>query len=203
MNVGCVHTHDIIMIAIMQITVCEMEEKQEGVWRQMRRGASIEIQAKRCNVYQTIAQRAAKKLGMTLHPLDTLALFKACGGAGILQQDITLKGARKTWTVGNYLQLLKKNPSTVKVGVGIVHHRGSFESSASPSVNQVKRLEALKYGRRIIIMVVCMKSADEVIINSTREDLDLEVGAAGPSAAGPSSGLPASQGTHNIMHSFA
>ena len=78
MNVGCFHTHDIIMIAIMQITVCEMEEKQEGVWRQMRRGASIEIQAKRCDVYQTIAQRAAKKLGMTLHPLDTLALFKAC-----------------------------------------------------------------------------------------------------------------------------
>ena len=166
MNVGCVHTHDIIMIAIMQITVCEMEEKQEGVWRQMRRGASIEIQAKRCDVYQTIAQRAAKKLGMTLHPLDTLALFKACGGARILHQDITLKGARKTWTLGNYLQLMKKNPSTVKVGVGIVHHRGSFESSASPSVNQVKRLEALKYGRRIIIMVVCMKSADEVIINS-------------------------------------
>ena len=43
------------------------------------------------------------------------------GGAVIQNEDITIHGEQRDWTLGNYLALLKKSPSAVKIGVGYIH----------------------------------------------------------------------------------
>ena len=36
----------------------------------------------------------------------------------MLDESVTVKGKLKPWTLGNYLLLMKKSPSNVKLGVG-------------------------------------------------------------------------------------
>ena len=56
-------------------------------------------------------------------------LFKM-NGARILNEDIEVSGKIRHWTVGNYLQLLKKAPSNVKLGVGKILEDTSSDSSS-------------------------------------------------------------------------
>ena len=67
--------------------------------------------------YTNFIKKAAKKCRMNGKKDTYISLFKV-NGARILDEPITLKGKAKRWTLGNYLLLLKKAPSNVKLGIG-------------------------------------------------------------------------------------
>lgn len=60
-------------------------------------------------------------------PGTDLSLFKI-NGTRVVNKSVTVKGNKKPWTIGNYLLLMKKSPSAVKIGVGYV-----FQSKLSSS----------------------------------------------------------------------
>ena len=49
----------------------------------------------------------------------TLSLFKL-NGARILDEEITVGGKTKPWTMDNYILLMKKSPNNIKLGVGCI-----------------------------------------------------------------------------------
>ena len=76
-----------------------------------------QIEACKGDKYVTFAKRASIKCRLNHQEGKELALFKL-NGARILDEDVTIKGRLKPWTLGNYLLLMKKSPSSVKLGVG-------------------------------------------------------------------------------------
>lgn len=79
-------------------------------------------------------KRAAKKCGLNDIMNKELSLFKL-NGARVLDNEITISGRQRSWTLGNYLQLLKKSPSAVKMGVGHVMTSDCGISSTSDKVH--------------------------------------------------------------------
>ena len=77
----------------------------------------VEIQAKKTDDYCTFVRKAAKKCRLVEQEGQVLSLFKL-NGARVLNENVTIKGKLKPWTLGNYLLLMKKSPSNVKLGVG-------------------------------------------------------------------------------------
>ena len=77
------------------------------------------MEASREDDYLTLAQKAALKCEMPCRRGKLLSLFKS-NGARILNEDITIKGKKKPWSLGRYLQLLKKAPHNTKIGIGYV-----------------------------------------------------------------------------------
>lgn len=102
-----------------------MESK--GKFRRKQLSA-VEIEVARSLGYTQFAERAAAELHMKSPNGSnaTLALFK-CNGARIMSTPLTLQGQKKEWSLSNYLQLLKKNPSTVTIGVGFMEDSSSEE----------------------------------------------------------------------------
>ena len=71
-----------------------------------------------------------------------LSLFKM-NGARLLDENVTVKGNQKPWTLGNYLLLMRKSPSNVKLGVGYFsplpeNVTGSSSSSSSDSLSEAE-----------------------------------------------------------------
>lgn len=88
----------------------------------------VEVEAHKSDSYSKFVKRAASKCKLSTHKKDKeLSLFKV-NGARVLDSDITVKGKPRPWTLGNYLGLLKKSPSSVKLGVGYVESRSSSNS---------------------------------------------------------------------------
>ena len=93
-----------------------MKESRPGVFVRSK-SPFIEIEACKGDKYVTFAKRASIKCRLNHQEGKELALFKL-NGARILDEDVTIKGRLKPWTLGNYLLLMKKSPSSVKLGVG-------------------------------------------------------------------------------------
>ena len=130
-------------VPFLQISVCEMIETRSG-FRQKSKSTVLEMnQAKRSDDYATFAVKAASALSLEIPPKSVLRIFKVSGGAVIQNEDITIHGEQRNWTLGNYLALLKKSPSAVKIGVGYIHDEtqsdsGREGSSSHKSVSTVR-----------------------------------------------------------------
>lgn len=108
-----------------------MHESRQGVYSKSR-SPYIEMSVKRSDCYKTVARRAAKKCHLAYHGSESLSLFKL-NGARILNEDVIIGGKTKPWTMGNYILLMKKSPSNIKLGVGRVMHDSSESESAGNS----------------------------------------------------------------------
>lgn len=93
----------------------------------------LEIEARRSDNYAAFAGRAARKCDIKSDKNMELSLFKL-NGARVLDSEVTIKGKQKPWTLGNYLLLMKKAPSAVKMGVGHVIVPDNSVSSSSEKV---------------------------------------------------------------------
>ncbi len=101
-----------------------MSETKCGTFRQKKNSVVVEMnQARRNDDYATFAVKAASALHLREEPCSQLRLFKVSGGAVIQNEPIPMKEMRNRWTIGNYLKLLKKSPSSVKIGVAYVIHK--------------------------------------------------------------------------------
>ena len=78
----------------------------------------MEIEANRSASYENFTALAAKKLNLLSMGYKHM-LFK-CNGARILDEPLTIREKKREWTLSTYLQLLKKNPNTVVIGVGSI-----------------------------------------------------------------------------------
>jgi len=95
-----------------------MVEGKQGTVSRVKSGSLIEINAYRGDSYSVIARKAAKKCQLTQVAGNlSLALFKL-NGALILDEEVTINGKTRPWTLGNYLLLMKKSPANIKLGVG-------------------------------------------------------------------------------------
>lgn len=108
-----------------------MKESRPGVFVRSK-SPYVEIDACKSNKYVTFAKRASIKCRLNRQEGKELALFKL-NGARILDEDVTIKGRLKHWTLGNYLLLMKKSPSSVKLGVGYFTSPSTEISSLSDS----------------------------------------------------------------------
>ena len=102
---------------LLQIAVCEMELSKRGIFTRSK--SFVEVDAYKRDSYETIAKRAAKKCQLSYTKGKILSLFKI-NGARILNEAITLNGKLKPWTMGCYMQLLKKSAGNIKLGVGYI-----------------------------------------------------------------------------------
>ena len=88
-----------------------MRESRAGAFVKGR-SPLIEIKAKRTDSYDKFANRITKALQLPCQEGKSLALFKT-NGARILN-------SHKPWSLGNYLLMLKKGASNIKIGVAFV-----------------------------------------------------------------------------------
>lgn len=70
------------------------------------------------DTYLTLSNKAATKCSIPYQDGYEPLLFKV-NGTFIVDEDITIKGKIKPWTLGRYLQLTKKAPYNLKIGVAI------------------------------------------------------------------------------------
>lgn len=94
-----------------------MELSKRGIFTRSK--SFVEVDAYRRDSYETIAERAAKKCHLNYTRDKVLSLFKL-NGARILNEPITINGKVKPWTMGTYMQLLKKSAGNIKLGVGYI-----------------------------------------------------------------------------------
>ena len=97
-----------------------MVQTKKGLYRR-NNNPYIEVDVSKDSSYRSFSLIAADKLSLPGASDDSLEpyLFKV-NGTMILDGDITIKGCTKAWTIGRYLQLLKKAAYHVKIGVGLV-----------------------------------------------------------------------------------
>ncbi len=98
----------------------------------------IEMDISKDSSYSIFAFTAADKLSIphaSDHSLEPYLL--KINGTMILDGDITIKGCTKAWTIGRYLQLIKKSAHNVKIGVGLVEVESltEEEDTAEDDVN--------------------------------------------------------------------
>ena len=104
-----------------------MRETRPGMFVRAR-SPFVEMEAKKSDSYTIFAKRAAKKCRLGEAEGKILSLFKL-NGARVLNECVTVKGKLKPWTLGNYLLLMKKSPSSVKLGVGYFSPESEDDSS--------------------------------------------------------------------------
>ena len=98
----------------------------------------VEMDVSKDTSYHTFCLLAADKLkleGVRSKELEP-CLFKM-NGSMVLDDDITLKGCNKPWTIGRYLLLLKKSAQNVKFGIGIVEMQVSTDDNDNNSHEEV------------------------------------------------------------------
>ncbi len=88
----------------------------------------VEMEAYRSDSYSTFVKRAVSKCHIRGKKNHILSLFKT-NGARVLDEQVTIKGKSKPWTLGNYLLLMKKSPNSVKMGVGYLEMSTDSTSS--------------------------------------------------------------------------
>ena len=106
-----------------------MRESRSGVFTRAK-APFVEMEAYRSDSYSTFVKRAAHKCHLTGKKNKFLSLFKL-NGARVLDEDVTIKGKAKPWTLGNYLLLMKKSPNNVKMGIGYIDCEISDTSSSN------------------------------------------------------------------------
>ena len=127
----------------MQITVCAMRRTNAGLF--VRHSTYLEIAVERGASYQSLVEKAASATKLQLPAAGdvgetvVLKLFKM-NGAIICSDDIQGTGGfKRPWSLGNYLQLLlKKSPSRVKIGVGMVTEKEPQSDSSDLSEVSIK-----------------------------------------------------------------
>ena len=97
-----------------------MSETNTGTFRRKSKARFIEIEARRSDTYESFAKKAAVALRISLIPRSKLTLFKVNNGAAIANDHLSIQGKARLWTLGNYLQVVKKSPNNVKIGCGCV-----------------------------------------------------------------------------------
>lgn len=112
-----------------------MVEGRRGTFSRVKCGSLIEINACRGDSYSVIACKAAKKCRLAHVENKTLSLFKL-NGVLILDEEVTINGKIRPWTLGNYLLLMKKSSANIKLGVG-------YRSSDTNDSNEVCRFTCL------------------------------------------------------------
>lgn len=109
-----------------------MKESRPGVFARAKQ-PFVEIEANKSDSYTVFARKAAIKCRLGSEEKGkVLSLFKL-NGARVLNESVTVKGKQKPWTLGNYLLLMKKSPSNVKLGVGYFTPPSSDITSSSSS----------------------------------------------------------------------
>ena len=118
-----------------------MKESRVGTFSRTKQ-PFIEMEANKSDNYTTFAKKAAVKCRLSDEKGKILSLFKL-NGARVLDEKVTVKGNQKPWTLGNYLLLMKKSPSNVKLGVGYFsplpeNVTSSSSSSSSDSLSEAE-----------------------------------------------------------------
>ena len=123
-----------------------MKESRPGVFVRAKQ-PFVEMEANKSDNYTTFAKKAAIKCRLSEEKGKLLSLFKL-NGARVLDESVTMKEKLKPWTLGNYLLLMKKSPSNVKLGVGYFtpppEDVTSSSSSSSDSFGSVKDKNKVK-----------------------------------------------------------
>ena len=102
-----------------------MEKTKNGLYAR-KSNPYIEMKCQRSDTYEVLSLKAADKTDISYQKGYCVLLFKVMGSL-IKDEDITIKGVKKSWTLGRYLQLIKKSPNNLKIGVAI-EPRDSDES---------------------------------------------------------------------------
>ena len=116
--------------------MCKMQETRYGVFVRDKAMFYVEVEACRSDNYKVFVEKAAKKCKMTHVRGKFLQLFKM-NGAQILNEEMKLNGKCKPWTLGNYLLLMKKSPSNVKLGIGQVSVISSSDCGRTEEIGKV------------------------------------------------------------------
>ncbi len=78
-------------------------------------------------------------------PCSSLCLFKAAGGAKIVNNDLIVSKKVRCWNLGNDLSLHKKNPSSVLIGVAYAIDRGHSDDSDGLADLEAHDVSKIKY----------------------------------------------------------
>lgn len=114
-----------------------MKEVRPG-WVRKSARLPIEIEACRSDTYDRLLRKAIKKCKLSARSGMSPSLFRM-NGTRLLNESLVIKGKEKEWTLGSYLQALKKSPHSVKLGVAFV----SEPLLSSSSNSQVLKLVIL------------------------------------------------------------
>ncbi len=76
------------------------------------------MECQRNNTYSELLCKAAAKIEIPFREGYFVFLIKVAGSL-IKDEDITINGVNKPWSLGRYLQLLKKSPSSLKIGLAV------------------------------------------------------------------------------------
>ena len=90
----------------------------------------IEIEASRKDTYRILLDRIIKKCKIPPEQRKNTSLFKL-NGSKILDERLTVCGREKEWNLGNYLQVIKKSPSSLKLGVATLGGHASVSKLSS------------------------------------------------------------------------
>ena len=94
-----------------------MKETGPGLFG--RTSPFIEVTACRADTYQEFLEKAAHVGNLSTEAGEKeLTLFKPGRGCIIPNAPLTIREEQREWTLGNYLAIVKKKPSEVKLGVG-------------------------------------------------------------------------------------
>jgi len=113
-----------------------MTESREGLFV---RGKSplLEIKANKGDSYEGFVSKAAKNCQLKAEQGKILQLFKM-NGARILNETVSVNGKKKPWTVGNYLAMLHRSPTSIKLGVGYVAAPDDHNSGLLVSTDELE-----------------------------------------------------------------
>ena len=123
-----------------------MTKSKEGLFSRGKHPL-IEIKANKNDSYQTFVNKAARKCGMQAQSGKTLHLFKL-SGARILNEQVSVNGKNRPWTVGNYLAMLRKGAASVKMGVGSIAVPDNGGHDIPVSVVEVQSYSSMKVDAR-------------------------------------------------------
>ena len=98
---------------VWQISVCQMQETSPGKFQKCG-AVPIEVEASRKDTYKCLLARAMKKCKMVQKRESS---FFKLNGTRILDEPLTVNGKEKGWMLGNYLQVVKKSPSSLMLGI--------------------------------------------------------------------------------------
>ena len=81
-------------------------------------------------------------------PEQSTSLFKL-NGSKILDERLTVCGREKEWNLGNYLQVIKKSPSSLKLGVATLGGHASVSKLSSDGRDKITDSEESKCATQV------------------------------------------------------
>lgn len=96
----------------------------------------LEIKVKKSDSYEVFVSKAARKCQLSIQEGKSLQLFKM-SGARISNEPVSINRRQRPWTIGNYLAMLQKAATNVKIGVGYTAAPGNRCGDLSVSVDEV------------------------------------------------------------------